>query len=362
MRNWRHFDFVLLVIILALIVYGLFMINSAAPLAPGESIWDDFAVRQGLYALGGIVLLFLVAAIDYGYWGLLPRFIYLLAVSLLLIVLVLGHVRGGAQRWLFLFQPSEVTKILLVVALAKYLADRQGDAQRFRHLLISFALVAVPIGLVYAQPDLSTAMVIGVTWLGLVWMSGMRTRYLLALGLVGLALTPLLWFGLYDYMQERIRVFINPEPADLLDKAYNALQAKIAIGAGGWLGLGYQSGIQSQLRFLRVRHTDFIFSVLGEELGFAGAVLLFGFFIALFWRMLRAAALAKDAFGRLIVGGLTIMLFFQTFVNLAMNVGLLPVVGVPLPFISYGGSALMSLLIGQGLVQSVVMRHKRIEF
>jgi rod shape determining protein RodA len=216
------------------------------------------------------------------------------------------------------------------------------------------------MGLIYLQPHLGTTIVLAVVWLIMTLMAGMRMLHLSILGFLGVLAAPVIWFRLESYMQDRLLLFLNPgrDPA----ARYNIDQALISIGSGGWLGKGYASGSQSQLHFLRVRHTDFIFSVIGEEMGFAGALVLFALIAIILWRILRAASLARDSFGRLIACGVAALIFFQSSVNIGMNLSLLPVIGIPLPFISAGGSSLITLLVAQGLVQSVVMRHKKIEF
>jgi rod shape determining protein RodA len=273
-----------------------------------------------------------------------------------------GQATYGAQRWISgaSFQPSELAKVLVVVTLAQFLAQHEKDIGRFRYILISIIYVAVPMALIYLQPHLGTVIVLAVVWLIMVLMAGMRLLHLGILGFVGVLSIPLVWFSLEDYMQRRFLLFINPtqDPA----ARYNIDQALISIGSGGWLGKGYASGSQSQLHFLRVRHTDFIFSVIGEEMGFVGALFLFALIAIVLWRILRAASLARDSFGRLIACGVAALIFFQSLVNVGMNLGLLPVIGIPLPFISSGGSSLIALLIAEGLVQSVAMRHRKIGF
>ncbi|MFQ6014924.1 MAG: rod shape-determining protein RodA [Anaerolineae bacterium] len=364
-KIWRHFDYVLVMVAILLITYGVIMINSAAPMAESEGLMSNFVTRQIMHGLLGLALMVLVALIDYHLLENVARLIYVLALLSLGVVFILGRIYGGAQRWidfgLFPFQPSEFSKVLLVVVLAKYLADREGEGQRFYHILISIIIVAVPMILIYLQPDLGTALALAIIWLGMMLMVGIRLRYLLLVGAAGISLLPLIWLNLEDYMRHRIMIFLDPGK-DPLGAGYNTLQARIGIGAGGWFGQGYMNGTQSQLYFLRVRHTDFIFSVLAEELGFAGAIILFTLFALLLWRILRAASLARDTFGRLVTTGIACFLFFQILVNLAMNLGLLPVTGIPLPLVSYGGSSLITVLIGLGLTESVVMRHKRIEF
>lgn len=357
---WRNFDFLLLAATMLLICLGVAMIHSAS-----LAFTENYALRQAIYALGGFGLMLLVAAVDYRFLGSLYRFAYASAILLLAVVLLWGRLSYGAQRWIGLrflpFQPAELTKVLVIIALAKYLADNEGEIHRLRHVLISLASVALPMLLIYSQPDLGTALVLGAIWLSMALMAGMRLLHLILLGLSSGLAMPLIWSTLEAYMRERIIVFLDPQ-SDPLGAAYNVNQARIAVGSGGWLGQGFASGPQSQLCFLRVRHTDFIFSVLAEELGFVGALLLFSLLVIVLLRIVRAASLARDTFGRLIACGVAAVVLFQGFVNVAVNMGLLPMTGIPLPLISYGGSSLVTLLAAEGLVQSIVMRHKKIEF
>lgn len=362
-RLFRHFDWLLLLCTIALLIDGIAMIYSAAPVQ--GNLTDEFYFRQTVYALIGLIVMLAIALIDYRIWETWPQVPYVMGVAILGLVAASGQSAFGAQRFFNLgflpVQPSELAKILLIVSLAKYLADRESESQRWYHILISLILIAIPAGLIYLQPNLGTSIVLGVIGIGMLLMWGMRARYLTLLGVTGVAFAIIFMFTAADYQKQRLVTFINPTD-DPLGAGYNVLQARISIGSGGWTGQGYLSGTQSQLKFLRARQTDFIFSVLGEELGFVGASVFIALMIIVCWRMLRAAELARDAFGRLIIVGLTVMIFFQTAVNLGVNVGLLPVVGIPLPFLSFGGSSLISILIGQGLAQSILMRHRKIEF
>ena len=362
-RAFRHFDWILFVCTLLLLGYGVAMIYSAAP-QQGDLL-DEFYVRQSIYVAGGLIVLFVVAIIDYRIWETWPRLPYLGGLAILGIVTVGGTSAFSAQRWLNLgflpVQPSEIAKILLIVSLAKYFADRESEHQRWYHILWSLVLVGIPAGLIYFQPNLGTAVVLMIIWLGMLLMWGLRPQYVALLAGAGLALIVIFLLTAPDYQKQRLITFLNPND-DPLGAGYNVTQARISIGSGGWTGQGYLSGTQSQLKFLRARQTDFIFSVLAEELGFFGAIAFMLLMTLVLWRMLRAAQLARDAYGRLIAAGLAVMLFFQTAVNLGMNVGILPVTGIPLPFISFGGSSVISLLVGQGLIQSIVMRHRKLEF
>ncbi len=358
---WRDFDWLLLICTIATIGFGVAMIYSADPWSnsacPGAV---PCAGRQMIYAVAGIVILFFVAAMDYRFLRTLGWVAYAIAIGLLIAVLGIGAVSGGSRRWLNLgllpVQPSELAKLLVIIGLAKYMAD--NDMRQFRHVLISLVLAIIPMGLIYQQPDLGTALSIMVIWLAMAFVAGMRVFHMGLLGLSAGVALPLALTKLEGYMQDRIVLFLDPT-RDPRGIGFSVTQALIAVGSGGWLGRGYASGTQSQLRFLRVRHTDFIFSVLAEELGFVGALILFALLAFLILRIVRAAHLARDDFGRLIGVGIATVILFQAFVNIGVNTNLVPATGMPLPFVSYGGSSLMTLLMALGLVQSIVMRRPR---
>ncbi len=358
---WRHFDLALLALTVALVLLGLAMINSATKGSPtlGHYVWD-----QAMVAVVGLFLLFGVAAFDYRLLANLQRPLYLLTVGVLVVTVVIGHQLLGAKRWLsvgnILVQPSEFAKILIIVILAKFLSDRQRQIGRWRTVLFSMVLLALPVALIYDQPDLSTAISLVVAWGVMIIVAGLRPLHLSMMAGVVLVLMPIAWMNLKDYQRDRVLLFLDPSRDDFAQ--YNIDQALTALGSGGWLGQGYGSGIQTQARFLKVRHTDFIFSVVAEELGWVGAVLLMALLLLLILRILRVASLARDMYGRLIAVGVASIIAFQAAVNIGMNLGLSPVTGIPLPFISYGRSALLSLLIGIGLVESVIMRHRKLEF
>ena len=358
-RLWRSFDWVLLATAILLIVYGLAMISSATR---GTQDLAVYWRRQALFAASGLVLLFLVAAFDYRFYENLHRSLYTLTIVLLVVVFVVGEITQGVQRWIGAkaVQPSELAKIIVIIGLAKLLADHDGEMDRLRPVLVSLGYVLVPVILIYLQPDLSTALMLAFIWLAMVLVAGVRLVHLGALFAAGALASPLVWLTLQDYMRQRILLFIDPQANP--DDYYNVQQALISIGSGGWLGKGFGNGTQSQLHFLRVRHTDFIFSVIGEELGLLGAIVLFTLFTILLWRILRVATMAQDPFGRLICVGVAIVIFTQTAVNIGVNLGILPVTGLPLPFVSYGGSSLWTFLISLGLVESVAMRHKKLDF
>ncbi|OQB28232.1 MAG: Rod shape-determining protein RodA [Chloroflexi bacterium ADurb.Bin180] len=364
-RRWRDFDLWLLLATACVVALGVALIYSATFSSQvSEPLQERSYFRQAMFGLSGLVFVLLVAAIDYRWLGHGQWLIYAATLGMLILVRLQGKAGFGAQSWLSArggVQPSELAKVLLIVVLAKFLADHEEHLANPVWLLTSLAILALPVYLVYKQPDLGTAIVLVALWLGLIFVAGTRPTHLVLLA-AGLAATaPVLWFSMKGYMKERVLVFLNPA-SDVSGISYNTNQALISIGSGGWFGKGLLHGTQSQLYFLRVRHTDYVFSVLCEELGFVGALALLGLLAFILWRILRAARLARDSFGRLIACGVAVMIFFQSAVNIAVNVGLMPVTGLTLPLVSYGGSSLWTTLLGIGLVESVVMRHRRLDF
>jgi rod shape determining protein RodA len=366
-RGLRHFDFVLLLLAAALVAYGSVLIYSASlnaypdGLTPGHPL-----VKQVLFAGLGMGISIGVAWIDYRMWGQTAQALYVLAVFLLVAVLFVGDSAYGSTRW-FSFagqqiQASEIAKILVIIALARFMADHQHELQDVRVFLVTMVMAAVPAVLVMVEPDLGTAMVFGATWVGMVLVAGAPLRYVGVLaGLAG-SLTPFAILAVMgDYQRERFQTWIDPSH-DPLGGGFNIIQGEIGIGSGGIFGKGLTEGSQTQLDFLQTSTTDYIFSVLGEELGLIGAIILFSLFILLLFRGIRAASMSQDSFGRLLATGIVIMVLFQTFINIAVNIRLLPVTGIPLPFVSQGGSSLIMLFGALGLIESVVIRHKRIEF
>lgn len=365
-RALRHFDPLMILIAAVLVGYGLLLIYSAS--------LNDFSgvsashplVKQLVFAFMGLIAMAAVAWVDYRVYGQMAMGLYALAVLMLVAVLFVGSSAYGSTRW-FSFagqqiQASEVAKIFVIIALARYLADRQSRIDDPLVFIISFVMMAVPAGLVLIEPDMGTALVFFAVWLGMTAMSGVPFRHigvLLGLGVAFLPFVALL--VLNSYQLDRFRLWINPND-DPLGGGFNIIQAKIGIGSGGIFGKGLTQGSQTQLNFLRTSTTDYIFTVLGEELGLVGAIILFALFTALLFRGIRAATLSRDQFGRLIATGIVIMILFQVFINIAVNIQLVPVTGIPLPFISQGGSSLVMMFVALGLMEGIVIRHKRLEF
>ena len=357
-RAWQRLDWVLLLVVVLLVAFGAAMIDSATVNSPGL---EGYARRHLMYAAAGVVLLFLVAAFDYRLLSPFQWPAYLAALALLLAVDAAGQQRGGAQRWLNLgvieLQPAELAKGFLLVSLSQFLAARSRHIDSLWTYIAYLLLLVPPVGLIYMQPDLGTAVSVLFLSLGLLFVAGLPWRYILSTAGMGVVALPMIWFSLQDYMRERVLTFLNPQ-ADP-QATYNVRQALIAVGSGGLVGKGYKLGTQSQLHFLRVRHTDFIFPVIAEELGFLGATLVILLFLILLFRLIRIGLHARDMFGRLIAIGVALIIFFQAFVNIGMSVGLLPVTGIPLPFVSYGGTNLVTFLALIGLAQSVYAHRPR---
>jgi rod shape determining protein RodA len=287
---------------------------------------------------------------------------YGLSIVALLALFALGSTAYGSTRWFDLgpvqVQPSEFAKLAAILCLARFFSEHGGDARDLRSLLLSMGIVAPLAGLVFLQPDLGTSVVFGGIWLGIVVIAGANRGHLLVMGAIFVAILPFAWtFAIADYQVERVAVLVDPNE-DPLDAGYNVLQSQIALGSGQLFGKGYMQGDQTQLEYLKVSTKDFIFSLLGEEFGFVGAMVIFGLFILLLMRGVRAAQLAGDTAGQLIAVGITMLILMQTFINVAVNVSLFPVTGIPLPFVSQGGSSLVSLFASLGLLQSIVMRHR----
>ncbi|KAA0232040.1 rod shape-determining protein RodA, partial [bacterium] len=357
-RGWDRFDYLLLVTSAMLVVYGLVLIHSASSTTfdgPLTSFANPVA-RQALFAIISLGIMFAISQLDYHYLTHYAWLLYGIGILALIAVLLFGNEEYGSTRWFDLgiiqVQPSEFAKLATILLLARYFSEHGGDARELRALVMSLIIVVPAALLVFIEPDLGTSVVFGAIWLGVVIIAGVNRGHLLVLGAAFFAVLPFAWtFALDDYQVERISVLVNPDESPL-DAGYNVIQSQIAVGSGQIFGKGLMNGEQTQLRYLKVPTKDFIFSVLGEELGFAGALALFLLFIVLLMRIIRAAQIAGDAAGQLIAVGVAMLILMQAFINIAVNVSIFPVTGIPLPFLSQGGSSLMSMFIALGIVQS----------
>ncbi len=361
---WRQFDWVLLGVSVLLTAFGVLMIRSATL----DAIDPDLINRvpnQIRYAVIGLGIMFALAALDYRILGSLSNWLYGLMMLLLILVRFFGvEGDGGAQSWLNVgipIQPSEIAKLLIIITMGTHLAKSYNRMDSIWTLIRSLIHLAPPLLLILAQPDLGMSIVLMVMWLVMVWAAGLRLQHIAVFTLIFTVTVPitvpLALSRLETYQLSRITSFISPESDP--DAFYNIRQAEISIGSGGLLGKGYANGPQNVGRFLRVRHTDFIFSVIAEEFGFVGGMLTMSMIGIVIYRILRGARMAADPLGSLICYGVAAFIFFQTFVSIGMNLRLMPVTGLTLPFISSGGTSLLSTLMGIGLAESVIMRARR---
>lgn len=364
-RLLRNMDWVLLLTVCAIMLISLVVISSATLVNPtGDPYY--YVKRQAIrFALGFFAML-VVMSIDYTQYYKLSPYIYVANLLLLGAVFFVGKDAGGAQRWIdlkvFDLQPSEFAKLAIIISLARHLASREGYFDSAWSLIPAFIHVAPPMLLIFLQPDLGTSLIFIIILFGMLYMAGARVRHLFLYGFVGVAVGfPLLWTKLRTYQKMRLTVFLNPYK-DYLGYGYQVIQSMYAIGSGGLFGKGLFSGTQSQLEFLPAQHTDFIFSVLAEERGFIGAVILLLLYLLLMYRIVRVAGHARDTFGMLMCMGVASMLIFQVLVNIGMTVSIMPLTGIPLPFMSYGGSANLVNLMAVGLVLNVGMRRQRLMF
>ena len=355
---WRNFDFWLFGAAVFLSIFGVIMIQSAIA---GNVILAESPQRQAIFVAAGVLLIIIIAAVDYHTWGSLARFMYIFAFMVLGVLGIIGQVRFGSARWfdtgVILIQPSEIVKIIMIIVLADFFTRHNHEPKDMRWIIKSFITTLGVVIWILLQPNLSTSIVIFVIWFTLLWLNGLPIKYLIILAVVGIVIAGLAFPFLEDYQQARIINFLFPDPEARHGNAYNVEQALITIGSGGWFGQGYGQGTQVQLRFLKVRHTDFIFSAIAEEFGFIGTIVIIGLLVFIILRCLHAARNAGDLFGALIAYGYASMIFFQTAVNIGVNLNIVPVSGLPLPFLSYGGSSLLSSILGIGLVESINLRR-----
>ncbi len=374
----KNVDWIFLGLVYLLLAVNLIILRSAS----GNVVAGDpnyYLKRQLLWVLLGTVVMVLAALFNY---QLLPRwskYIYIVTLLMLLAVLLVGSEHNGAQRWLnlglFEFQPAELAKLLIIATFACYLARHKDGMMHLPEFIKACLYVLIPLMLVFLEPDLGTSIVFLAILIGMIWAGGAAPRTLLIVLIIGLVLVLALfgylffltdgyqhipeetpsWLPLHGYQLTRLIIFTNPY-MDPLDSGYHIIQSEVAIGSGGFWGKGFGEGSQVQGNFLPEHHTDFIFAVVGEEFGFVGCIVLMLLYFLLFWRALRIAYNAKDDVGMLLVVGVTSMLFFQVFINVGMTIGIMPVTGLPLPLLSYGGSSMLMNMMAIGLIVGVSLR------
>lgn len=361
-RILRRVDFILLFATVGIVIYGLVIISSATHInTPGEErFW--YVQRQGLFALVNGILALIFMNFDYRGLSQHGNKLYVFNLIMLVAVMLFGHAALGAQRWIQLgpisIQPSEFSKLIMIICMASILEERMGRLNSIQDILPIAAYVGLPFILVLKQPDLGTSLVFMAIFFGMVIACGMPWRYFFGIIIAAIASFPLLWQFMKDYQKMRIMVFIDPN-VDPLGSGYHIIQSKIAIGSGMLFGKGLFEGTQSQLNFLPENHTDFIFAVVGEELGFVGAVILLLLYLIIFWRGLIIAKEAGDVFGRLLAVGITSMLAFHVLVNVGMTTGIMPVTGIPLPLMSYGISSLTTNILAIAILLNINMHRQK---
>jgi len=353
----RHIDGVLLGVVLALMAVGLMVLISASNMSAARVTAQLFNI---LIALG---VMWVFANIPPHYLARLASPLYVLGVLLLVGVALFGDVAQGARRWLDLgvtrIQPSELMKIALPLALARYF-DRYEATLRARHYAIGAVMLVIPVALIARQPDLGTAVLITAAGFFVLFLAGLPWRLIAGLTVAGASALPFVWSALHDYQRQRILTLLDPTQ-DPLGRGYHTIQSTIAVGSGGWFGKGWLNGTQSHLDFIPERTTDFAFAVFAEEFGLLGCAVLLGLFLFLISRGMLITANAPNLFTRLLAGAITLTFFTYAFVNMGMVSGILPVVGVPLPLISYGGTSLVSICIGIGILMSIHSHKKLVQ-
>jgi rod shape determining protein RodA len=364
---WRAFDLQIATYAALLMCFGLAMAYSNSAAGGADVFGAGSVFLRGLMWAGLALVVFVVAtAFDYHWLKTFAWPLYVVQLGLLGMTLAIGTGVGGSQRWVSLlgvqFQFSELAKILMIVVLANYLSARQGRLGSLFSVLGACVLVGPPLLLVLLQPDLGTSLVFGAILFGMLFMSGASLRWIGILVATGLAAFPFIWtYILKDYQKERLTAFLNPV-ADIQGSGYQLYQSQIAVGSGGWFGKGLTNGTQNALDFLPVQNTDFVFAVLAEELGFIGASVVVGLFVILLWRILMSAWRSKDPFGMLFGAGLASMILFQLVINIGMVIGIMPITGIPLPFVTHGGASLISIAAGLGILESINIRQGRAEW
>ncbi len=373
----RNLDYQFLLALLAILTMSVVVLYSASAAMNTDPYY--YVKKHVMWVVLGLGAMLVTTLIDYNQIIRYGRYFYVLNLLILIAVLVpgIGYYSKGAQGWFkfgsYMLQPAEFSKIAMIIAFSQFLVTRQGKLERFRDLIPCFALFAAPVLLILKQPDLGTSLVFFAILFGMLFIGGARPALVVGILTTGiLAVVGIIWahfnlglpLPLQEYQLMRLVVFLDPYNDGFGGRkwGYNVIQSMVAIGSGGWLGKGLTQGSQVQLNFLPEHHTDFIFSVVGEELGFVGAAGLLGLYLWLLYRAMRIASEAKDLQGTLLVMGSVSMIFFHIFVNVGMTISMMPITGIPLPLFSYGGSSMLANMIAMGLVLNVNLRRQKIVF
>lgn len=371
----RNLDFTLILATILVIAFGLLVISSATHVtaATGEDSFY-FVKKQATFAFIGIGLIYFILNIHYEEIAKYSKYLYIINIIFLLIVLIVGKATNGQVSWISLgpvkLQPSEFSKVIMIICFGNYLAKRQGELNTIKDIFLAFLYIGIPMAIIMMQPDLGTTLVFVAISFGMLFISGANWRILLTLILVGIITIFSMYYlhdkhninvALKDYQWKRLTSFVDPSK-DPQGTGYHLIQSEVAIGSGGVYGKGLYKGTQNQLNFLPEQHTDFIFSVVGEELGFVGVVSALSILFFIVYRCIRIAVISKDMLGTAMAVGVASMLVFHILENAGMTVGLMPITGIPLPFISYGGSSLWTNMISIGLLLNIGMRRQKLLF
>ena len=358
-RIFQHFDWTLLALVLSVCAIGILNIYSTG-FSAREGQYP-FYLKQIQWIVLGLIFMMIIFLIDYRVIIQGAYIIYGISVAFLVVVCLFGYAAHGSQRWLggggFALQPSELMKLVIIITLARYFDDHKAnEPYKLKELFVPFLIVIVPFLLILKQPDLGTALILIIIFISIVFFIGVNWKSVSIALSGGLILIPIGWHFLKDYQKDRLITFLNPEN-DPLGAGYHIIQSMIAVGSGEIFGKGFLSGSQTQLKFLPEQQTDFVFSVFAEEWGFIGGLILIIMFMAIIFWGLKIALQARDLLGTIIAFGITALISWEVFINIGMVLGILPVVGIPLPFLSYGGSAMLSLMAAIGLLMNVSARR-----
>lgn len=373
-RFWKNLNIYIPILVLLLSIIGLIVISSAVEINKNPENWN-FIQKQLIALIMGLIAIIIIQFYDYSLLKEYSDLIYIFTVGILVLLLIIGSEKSGGRSWISIgsinFQPSEVAKLIVIIMLANVMSEMKDELKSFIGILKSGFYAFIPFVLIILQNDLGTALVILFIYIVMLYVAGGNKKIMLLIFggsflIIVLLLTSHFLFEtplpfIKEYQLNRLIVFINPD-IDPQGAGYNILQSKIALGSGKFFGKGLFAGTQNQLNFLPEKHTDFIFSVIGEEFGFLGISVVLSLYLLLFWNMLKIAINARDDFGKLVITGILALLFFHVFQNAGMTMGVMPITGIPLPFISYGGSAMLSNMIAIGIVININIRKKKIMF
>jgi rod shape determining protein RodA len=362
-RFIKNFDWIIFTAAVLLLAFSVAIIFSTTFSMTGNA---NEALQQLGYAVIGLVALFVLARVDYRTYKNYSGILYLVTIIMLVSVHFFGTTSLGATRWIkigfFQFQPSEMAKLFMIIIMAKFFSEHAQDIYRLKTVLKSLLFVGIPTILVILQPDLGTGLTFIIIWASMYLVSSARKIYLLGFAAAAAAFSPIVYkFFLHDYQRQRLLTFFNPAN-DPMGSGWNVNQAMIAIGSGQWLGRGLGHGPQSQLNFVPFKHTDFVFAALSEEMGFVGALAVLVLFGVIMYRAIRIAMISRDHFGMFMATGIFAVLFFHVVINIGMNIGIMPVTGIPLPLVSSGGTSIVITLASLGILESIIIRYKKIDF